>query len=523
MRQKRLMILFFYLALLAACAGSVWLLGRLNSPVEPKTPSVQESEYPGQTEPSEEETPAGETEGEESLETEPETEIEEMEVSGRPEGTDKPRGQTEETPPYEPPRLMLVSDLHYMSGSTHDEGKAFWNLVKSDDGKAHQYSEQLLEALAARALEEKPSALVLSGDITLNGEKENHLELAKKLKEIQDGGVPVVVIPGNHDIQNHNAAVYFGDKKEAAEYLESGEEFYEIYHSFGYDQSPNRDPASLSYVYPVDPWHWLLMLDTCQYEDGNHVNGRLKPETLQWLEVHLQVAKENGIQVLPVGHHNLLWESRLYTDDCTMENYQEITALLEKYQVPLYVSGHLHVQRVKKHQPEPGKQQKNGISEIVLGAVSLSPNHFGMLSWDEEGGMNFETERLNPGPWIPEIEDYEEWSETFFKEVIQTQTEKKIVLVPDDLKKVMAGLYAEVYYDYCAGNKVEKDEIIRRKAYTLWMRAEPDNSCVDQIRQMIKDGGDETKAWHWEPEEPVTRKEFQEEGGSQKAEIKAGD
>ena len=224
-----------------------------------------------------------------------------------------------------------------------------------------------------------------------------------------------------------------------------------------------------------------------------------------------------------MGHHNLLWESRLYTDDCTMENYQEITALLEKYQVPLYVSGHLHVQRVKKHQPEPGKQQKNGISEIVLGAVSLSPNHFGMLSWDEEGGMNFETERLNPGPWIPEIEDYEEWSESFFKEVIQTQTEKKIVLVPDDLKKVMAGLYAEVYYDYCAGNKVEKDEIIRRKAYTLWMRAEPDNSCVDQIRQMIKDGGDETKAWHWEPEEPVTRKEFQEEGGSQKAEIKAGD
>ena len=91
MRQKRLMILFFYLALLAACAGIVWLLGRLNSPVEPKTPSVQESEYPGQTEPSEEETPAGETEGEESLETEPETEIEEMEGSGRPEVTDKPR------------------------------------------------------------------------------------------------------------------------------------------------------------------------------------------------------------------------------------------------------------------------------------------------------------------------------------------------------------------------------------------------------------------------------------------------
>ena len=258
MRQKKLIILFFYMALLAACAGIVWLLGRLNSPVEPGKPSVQESEYPEQTETSVEETLTGETEGEQPTETGSE---EGLEVSGRPAGTNKPGGQMEildETPPpYEPPRLMLVSDLHYMSASTHDDGKAFWNMVKSDDGKAHQYSEQLLDALAARALEEKPSALVLSGDITLNGEKENHLELAKKLKEIQDGGVPVVVIPGNHDIQNHNAAVYFGEKKETAEYLTSGDDFYEIYHSFGYDQSPNRDPASLSYVYPVDPWHWL--------------------------------------------------------------------------------------------------------------------------------------------------------------------------------------------------------------------------------------------------------------------------
>lgn len=512
MRQKKLIILFFYMALLAACAGIVWLLGRLNSPVEPGKPSVQESEYPEQTETSVEETLTGETEGEQPTETGSE---EGLEVSGRPAGTNKPGGQMEvldETPPpYEPPRLMLVSDLHYMSASTHDDGKAFWNMVKSDDGKAHQYSEQLLDALAARALEEKPSALVLSGDITLNGEKENHLELAKKLKEIQDGGVPVVVIPGNHDIQNHNAAVYFGEKKEAAEYLTSGDDFYEIYHSFGYDQSPNRDPASLSYVYPVDPWHWLLMLDTCQYEDGNHVNGRLKPETLKWLEVHLQVAQEHGIQVLPIGHHNLLWESRLYTDDCTMENYQEITALFEKYQVPLYVSGHLHVQRVKKHQPEPGEQQEYGISEIVLGAVSLSPNHYGMLSWDDLGGMHFETNQLNLEGWIPEVENYEKWSEEFFKEIIRTQTEKKISLVPDDLKKIMADLYTDVYYDYCAGNRIEKETVIRRRAYALWMRAEPENPCVNQIMQMIKDGGSEAKAWVWEPEYPIVRENFQEE------------
>ena len=223
------------------------------------------------------------------------------------------------------------------------------------------------------------------------------------------------------------------------------------------------------------------------------------------------MAQEHGIQVLPIGHHNLLWESRLYTDDCTMENYQEITALFEKYQVPLYVSGHLHVQRVKKHQPEPGEQQEYGISEIVLGAVSLSPNHYGMLSWDDRGGMHFETNQLNLEGWIPEVENYEEWSESFFKEIIRTQTEKKISLVPDDLKKLMAELYTDVYYDYCAGNRIEKETVIRRRAYALWMRAEPENPCVNQIMQMIKDGGSEAKAWHWEPEYPIVRENFQEE------------
>lgn len=47
MRQKKLIILFFYMALLAACAGIVWLLGQLNSPVEPGKPSVQESGVSG--------------------------------------------------------------------------------------------------------------------------------------------------------------------------------------------------------------------------------------------------------------------------------------------------------------------------------------------------------------------------------------------------------------------------------------------------------------------------------------------
>ena len=80
------------------------------------------------------------------------------------------------------------------------------------------------------------------------------------------------MIPGNHDINNHDASVYYGARKEAAPYID-GPEFHEIYHEYGYDQALSRDVSSLSYVYALDDRNWLLMLDSCQYEPDNKVEG----------------------------------------------------------------------------------------------------------------------------------------------------------------------------------------------------------------------------------------------------------
>lgn len=46
----------------------------------------------------------------------------------------------------------------------------------------------------------------------------------------------------------------------------SSEEFYQIYHKFGYDQAVSRASDSLSYVYRLDEKYWLMMLDSCMCE-----------------------------------------------------------------------------------------------------------------------------------------------------------------------------------------------------------------------------------------------------------------
>ncbi len=508
MRFKKYIPLLIYLLLIIGCFLIVRLTERLVEPdkeqgEEPPVSSEavtpeSESGWQETTEPSS----AVESEAEPSPESsskEPGYPFYEKEWWEEEEETDT--GEEEEL--YRVPVLMLASDLHYISRKTHDGGSAFWEMVAQDDGKISEYSDILIDTLVEEAITDKPSALILTGDITLNGERENHLGLAEKLHQVTEEGVPVLVIPGNHDIKNRNAATYFGNQRESAEYLENAEDFFAIYHEFGYDQAFSRDEASLSYFYALDDTHWILMLDTCQYEDYNHVNGRLKPETMEWLEGYLKQAREQGITVVSAGHHNLLSESRLYTTECTMENHDEIVQLFEKYEIPLYISGHLHAQRIKKHKSEPGvAEDAYGIQEIVLSPYSIPPCQYGRLEWQAEGGMRFETVQADIERFASQRESkdekllqFKEYGPKYMKAIVEEQARKTLRAIPEELKDEMVELYGQLYYDYCAGNAMSWDKVSATRAYRLWEKIDPDSRYVKDMGQMIEDVKQDLHDW----------------------------
>ena len=154
--------------------------------------------------------------------------------------------------------------------------------------------------------------LIVSGDLTLNGEVKSHEEFAALLDEVERRGISVLVIPGNHDINSRWASSYIGKNREPVQTIDAGG-FASIYAQFGYNEASERDPYSLSYTYDLSPSMRLLMLDTCQYEPKNLVEGRIKAETLVWMDEQLKKAQEDGMQILPIAHHNLLAQSRMYT------------------------------------------------------------------------------------------------------------------------------------------------------------------------------------------------------------------
>ena len=507
--KKNWLMILIYAGLIAMCLGIVWFVGKISSPTKPGRESSSETTMVQTGESQEEEREEEESESAEATPSEAETQEEsrQQDESGRWYGgrTETVRPEIEEELPveeYRPPSIVTVSDIHYFAPSMTDYGEAFGEMVERDDGKLVPYISQLMDVFTEEMTETRPDAVILSGDLTLNGEKGAHEALAEKLKMLADQGVRVLVIPGNHDINNPNAASYFGAVREAAESV-SAEEFLDIYHEFGYDQAISRDETSLSYICELDEKNWLMMLDSAQYEPVNLVGGRIRSTTVKWMEELLEAAKELGISVIPIAHHNLLKESILYPVDCTLENSDEVIKLLERYRVPVFISGHLHLQRTKKYKPEPGEpEDAYHISEIVADSFAIPPCQYGILSWGDGGQLRYTTKEADVeryaaahGLTDENLLNFKEYGTDFLVGVISQQIYKKMSSLPEEQMRGMAELYGQLNRDYCAGTPIDVKEIKSDEAFRLWERNLPDSRMFEEIDDILRDTRKDHNTW----------------------------
>ncbi|XKL20596.1 metallophosphoesterase [Lactiplantibacillus plantarum] len=97
---------------------------------------------------------------------------------------------------------MVISDDHVIAPRLHDNGKAFTQYAANDAGADLKYSATIFRAFIAKALITKPDVVLISGDITNNGEKASHEYVAKQLRRLTAKHIRVYVVPGNHDLNN---------------------------------------------------------------------------------------------------------------------------------------------------------------------------------------------------------------------------------------------------------------------------------------------------------------------------------
>ncbi len=390
--------------------------------------------------------------------------------------------------------LIFASDTHYMSPNLTDYGQAFNELIDNGDGKVVRYMVEIWEAFAEEVIAAHPDALILSGDLTLNGERVNHEEFTARLARIEAAGIPVLAIPGNHDINNPYATKYFGASQSFIDTV-TPEEFRAIYGAFGYDEAASHAPDSLSYLYILNETTWMLMLDSCIYDPENEVDGEIKEGTMKWIEQCLREAYAQGITVIPVAHHNLQELSRVYVEECVIRNHEELLALLEKYLTPAFFSGHLHVQRILKHTKGPGTPAEvYGITEIVSNALIIPPCQYGKLTLHEDGTMSYHTKNTDISSWAAkhgiqneDLLNFSQFSDEYIRSVVMNQTYKYIKYIPEDRKERMAAYYADLYKDYYAGRQINYKERTKELGYIWWNNYMNPSVQFRQIEGMLKD------------------------------------
>ena len=297
-------------------------------------------------------------------------------------------------PPAAPATLAVASDLHYVGEAIEDGGELFTRVVEEGDGRQLDYIRPITDAFLAEVAEDKPDALILTGDLSFNGEKASHQELAAKLNELVEAGVPVYVLPGNHDVNNYAAATYLGSEQAATDFV-TPEEFEEIYKNCGFSAADSRDKASLSYMVKLNAGVWLFMLDTQPYylhEPGFPycVGGVVQDGTWTWLEKQLEKCAAAGAVPLVALHQNLAVHNERFTTGYRIYDNDRLGELLAQYGGQLVFSGHLHPQHIALWQGGEGQQVWDVASESLAvwpylsGRVTISPDGAGRASYDYE-------------------------------------------------------------------------------------------------------------------------------------------
>ena len=416
---------------------------------------------------------AGETVGETVFSpTVPESSSGEQ-ILEKPNGESDDGGQEEEVSYQIIENIILATDIHYFDPSLTDYGPRFQEMVEYGDGKVVTYIDEITDAFLEEVIQLRPNALILSGDLTLEGEKKSHESLAEKLYRVEEAGIPVLVIPGNHDINNKRAARYEGEQRLPAEYT-TPEEFRRIYRDFGYDEAISEDVRSLSYVYQLDEEHRIMMLDTCQYRPVAKVGGAILSETYYWIEEQLEEAWEEAMDVIPVAHHNLLEESKIYVDDCTIEHGEQLVNILDEWDVKLFLSGHLHVQHTMR------SEDNRGVWEAVTSSLATPACQYGVLTCRDDGSYQYGTWSVDVESWAREhgrkerdLLEFRKFQEPFLRRVFYNQSMTALNAVsdiPEDRKKQMSDLYARLNNYYYQGTAYQiKNEVLSDPAYLMWL------------------------------------------------------
>ena len=353
----------------------------------------------------------------------------------------------------EPLKIGVMSDTHYFSKSLYGNCEDFTTAMNSDR-KMLKESDAILTGTLNQMIKDEPDVVMISGDLTKDGEQVNHEAVAQKLSEAKEKlvkkGVDTkfFVINGNHDINNPHGKDFSSKTAQDADRT-TVEEFKEIYKEFGYDKNTvqyNPDSnrgGSLSYVTQLAEGYTLIAVDTGKYssdqtsskQDLQETGGVISPKLLDWVTEQAEKAKAKGDTVMVVQHHGVIphfEQEQTLMADYLVDNWEEVREAYADAGVSYVFTGHMHANDIASYTSKKG----NTLYDIETGSLVTYPSLFRSIivqsgTDNTKDGNTFTTKMETPGTIsyedfdtgnIQQIENLTEYGKTLTlsNEVIRT-------------------------------------------------------------------------------------------------------
>ena len=272
-----------------------------------------------------------------------------------------------------------ITDLHlYAAERIGSHGRAY-DLKAQSDQKCMKESVAIVRAaFDAMAADKDTDVILISGDLTFDGEKASHDLLVEMLTELKRSGKRIFVTTATHDYRM-NACCYTETGAIPVEKYPR-EQLREIYADFGWNEAVAEHPASMSYAVKMFPgWRFLLLND-----DGPEGFCGYSDDLLNWIKAQAAEAKRDGERMVAVTHHPMLPPAKIYpifSHGQMLCGFETTAPMFADLGIEYIFTGHTHMQSISHLDTVRGGR----LYHINTGAVTGHPAPYRKMTIKPDG------------------------------------------------------------------------------------------------------------------------------------------
>ena len=274
-------------------------------------------------------------------------------------------------------KIVVLSDPHVMAPSLLvNEGTAWTNYLNRED-RLMDYSWQLFDEVLNRIKDLRPGLVLISGDLTKDGEQVSHQYLIGELDKLRELGIQTLVVPGNHDRGSNSDAVSYDGENTTQVAVATDGWFAAQYANYGYGAGSEREESSLTYA--CEPITGLVVIGI-----DSGTNGNVSSTTLAWIVEKATAARASGKKVIAMMHYPLIPHFtgvNTFESSAVVQNYGTVRNTLADAGIRVVFTGHFHTSDIAKDWNDDMKRE---IYDVNTGSLIAYPCDYRVVTMSDD-------------------------------------------------------------------------------------------------------------------------------------------